>query len=591
MTRPALRRPLARGTARERGHGLRSPFMSLPAAVVVGTGFLLPLGLLAAYSFWPTVDHEVVVGDWTLGNYTRFFTEEIYWQTLLRSSLFAALASIVTLVLAFPVAYFVATKVAPQRRMAWVLAAVLPFGTSYLIRVLAWLNLLGDTGIINDSLMRIGVLDAPLELLNYGKPAVIITFVYLLFPLAFLTTYIAIERLDSSLLEAAGDLGAKPWRALTRITLPIGRTGLMAGFAFSFITVMGDYVTPQLVGGTRGTMFANLIVTKFDYTVQWGFGSSLALLMLVAMFGVLALGRKAIGTPDAVGQYTRRYARDRAPWLFAYSFVGLLLLYVPIGLLVLFAFNDADFAGLPIQGVTTRWFTAVFDNPILLDSLSTSLTVVAWTLVLSLSLGTVAAVQLARARGRLRNLTLSTIAMPMLLPPVVLGLGIILGLNAIGLDRGLWTIVAGHTVLILPVVTLLVLVRLEGLDPNLELAAMDLGARPRQAFLRVSVPQALPGIVAAALIGFALSMDEFILTFLVTGSQQTLPLYIYSALRFQIRPDLNALSTLMLAASFGLCLLGAAVMVGRGRLARLVGRGPRAPVTEPLGVDTVKVMS
>ena len=589
MTRPASRRRAARSSGGERGHGLRTPLMSLPAALVVGAGFLLPLGLLVAYSFWPTVGGEVDVGAWTLGNYSRFFTEQVYWQTLLRSALFSSIAAIVTLALAFPVAYFVATKVAPQRRMLWVLAAVLPFGTSYLIRVLAWLNLLGDTGIVNDGLMRLGILDTPLEILNYGIPAVIVTFVYLLFPLAFLTTYISIERLDSSLLEAAADLGAKPWKGLLRVTLPIGRMGLMAGFAFCFITVMGDYITPQLVGGTRGTLFANLIVSKFDYTVQWGFGSSLALIMLVAMFGFLLLGRRTIGTPDSVGQFTRRYARVRAPWLAAYSLVALVLLYVPILLLVLFAFNDADFAGLPIEGLTTRWFGSVFDNPVLIDSLETSLTVVFWTLLISLSLGTVAAVQLARARGRLRNLTLSTIALPMLLPPVVLGLGIILGLNALGLERGLWTIVVGHTVLILPIVTLLVLVRLEGLDPNLELAAMDLGAKPRQAFLRVSVPQALPGIVAAALIGFALSMDEFILTFLVTGSQQTLPLYIYSALRFQIRPDLNALSTLMLGASFGLCLLGAMVMVGRERIARLVRRGPRAPAAEPLPLEPVKV--
>lgn len=567
MSVPTIRRKAR--PAGEQSHGLRTPFMSLPAAVVVGAGFLLPLGLLAAYSFWPTVDSEVDIGAWTLGNYSRFFAEPVYWQSLLRSALFASIASAVTLLLAFPVAYFVATKVAPQRRMLWVLAAILPFGSSYLIRVLAWLNLLGDTGIINDSLMRLGIIDNPLAILNFGLPAVVITFIYLLFPLAFLAIYIAIERLDSSLLEAASDLGAKPWTGLLRITVPISRTGLMAGFAFCFITVMGDYITPQLVGGTRGTMFANLIVSKFDYTVQWGFGSSLALIMLVAMFSLLLVGRKVIGTPDSVGQFTRRHARERAPWLFTYSLIALVLLYVPILLLMLFAFNDADFAGLPIEGLTTSWFRAVFDNPVLIDSLWVSLRVVFWTLLISMVLGTIAAVQLARVRGRIRDLTLSTIALPMLLPPVVLGLGIILGLNALGLERGLWTIVAGHTVLILPIVTLFVLVRLEGLDPNLELAAMDLGARPRQAFLRVSVPQALPGIVAAVLIGFALSMDEFILTFLVTGSQQTLPLYIYSALRFQIRPDLNALSTLMLGASFGLCLLGATVMFGRQRIARL----------------------
>ena len=114
-------------------------------------------------------------------------------------------------------------------------------------------------------------------------------------------------------------------------------------------------------------------------------------------------------------------------------------------------------------------------------------------------------------------------------------------MNALGVPRGLWTIIAGHTILTLPVVTLLVLVRLEGLDRNQEIAALDSGARPWRAFLTVSVPQALPGILAGTMIALAISMDEFILTFLVTGSQQTLPLYIFGSPRIRVTPELNAI--------------------------------------------------
>lgn len=117
--------------------------------------------------------------------------------------------------------------------------------------------------------------------------------------------------------------------------------------------------------------------------------------------------------------------------------------------------------------------------------------------------------------------------------------------------------------LILPIVVFTVLVRLEGLDPNLEFAAMDLGANPWQTFLRITVPQAFPGIVAAALLGFALSMDEFILTFLITGDQVTLPLFIYSSIRYNVTPELNALSSMMLATTIGLC--GIAALILRGR--------------------------
>jgi ABC-type spermidine/putrescine transport system permease subunit II len=177
-------------------------------------------------------------------------------------------------------------------------------------------------------------------------------------------------------------------------------------------------------------------------------------------------------------------------------------------------------------------------------------------------------VQFARRKGFTRNLNLAIVSAPLLLPPVVLGIALIIGMNAIGLERGLGTIIMGHTILTLPIVTLLVLIRLEGLDRNQELAAMDLGARPLSTFVRIAVPQALPGIIAAAMIAFALSMDEFIMTFLVAGSQTTLPLYIYSSIRFQVTPALTAVSSLLLVGSFVLVLIGALLAFGRGRFNR-----------------------
>jgi ABC-type spermidine/putrescine transport system permease subunit II len=162
----------------------------------------------------------------------------------------------------------------------------------------------------------------------------------------------------------------------------------------------------------------------------------------------------------------------------------------------------------------------------------------------------------------------------------MLGLGIIMCLHALDVQRGLWTIVAAHMLMILPVVTFIVMVRLEGLDANFERAAMDLGATPWQAFLYVSVPQALPGIVSAALIGFALSMDEFIVTFLVTGQSVTLPLFIYSSLRFQQTPELTALSAMMLASSLVLGAAGALILRTSDTVTRRRRRATAAAAAE-----------
>jgi ABC-type spermidine/putrescine transport system permease subunit II len=558
---------------RVRHRGLESRLLPLPAVLAVAVGFFVPLAVLILYSFWPTEDGRIV-HHWTIGNYTRFFTAEAYRRMLLRSFGLVALASTFTVFLSFPFAYFVATKVRPSRRLVWLLVAIIPFWTSYLIRVLAWLNMFGDEGLINKALTGIGLVHSPIGFFGFGIPAIVITFVYLLFPLSFLATYIAIERINPAMLDAAADLGARPWRRLVTITLPTARSGIIAGFVFAFIAMMGDYATPQLIGGTNGTLYANLITNQFGYSLQWGFGATLAVLFLVTILLLVIVLRLMVGGVAAAGEYTGSFTRRRAPFLFGYSVLYLIFLYTPPALLVLLAFNDSDETGLPFVGFTTRWFTDVFHNPVLLDALWTSLQVAVTAVLISAVLGTPAAVQIARVEGRLRSFNLGMIAVPLFLPPLVLGLAIIVGLNALGLQRGLWTIIAGHTILTLPVVTLLVLVRLEGLDRNQETAAMDLGARPWRAFLTVSLPQALPGILAGAMIALAISMDEFILTFLVTGSQQTLPLYIFGSLRIRVTPDLNAISALMLGASFALLTVGALIAIGRERLrgrARVLG--------------------
>ena len=562
---PGLPAPKAAAWRRaiERHLHLQSPLLSLPAVAVILVGVVLPIGVLVVYSLWPTVDQQVV-HEWTLDNYARFFTDDNYWMSLVRSFLFVGLAAALTVGLTFPFAYYVATKVRPPRRLLWVLLAVLPFFTSYLIRVFVWLNLLGDSGILNQLLIDAGLTESPLAILGSNKSGIVITFIYMLFPLAFLTSYIAIERMNPAILEAAADLGARPWRRWVRITLPIARTGLIAGFVFSFITMLGDYVTPQLIGGTEGYLYSNLITNQFGASVQWGFGSALAMILMFAVFAMLVLMRVLGGGSQSVGAYTRAYTPARAPVLAGYSGLFMFFLYAPIGLLVALSFNSSPTIGFPFTGFTTKWFAQVFADDLLVSGLKTSLQVAAVSVGVSVVIGTIAAVQLARSKGRWRALSIGAIALPLFLPPMLLALAIIIGLNAMGVDRGLWIIIVGHIVLTLPIVTLMVLIRLEGLDPNLELAALDLGATPFRALVRISIPQALPGIVAAALVAFATSMDEFILTSLVTGSDTTLPLYIFGQLRFSVTPEIVALSTMLLVTSALLLVIGCVIgFIGR----------------------------
>src|SRR5262249_47460603 len=200
---------------------------------------------------------------------------------------------------------------------------------------------------------------------------------------------------------------------------PTARSGIVAGFVFAFIAMMGDYATPQLIGGTNGTLYANLITNQFGYSLQWGFGSTLAVLFLIAILLLVIVLRLVVGGVEAAGHSTGGFTRRPAPFLFGSSLLYLVFLYTPPALLVLLAFNDSEETGLPFVGFTTRWFTEVFNNPVLLDALWTSLQVGFAAVVIGAVLGTPAAVQIARVKGRLRSFNFRMICLPLFLPPFV----------------------------------------------------------------------------------------------------------------------------------------------------------------------------
>ncbi len=162
-------------------------------------------------------------------------------------------------------------------------------------------------------------------------------------------------------------------------------------------------------------------MNQFNESLQWGFGSSLAMLLLLAVFLLLVILRVLTGRVEAAGQYTRAFTPRRSPFLFTYALAMMAFLYAPIAVIVILAFNDSATVGLPLVGFTTRWFANVFNDPVLQDALWTSLQVAGASVLISVVLGTVAAVQLARTRGPLRSLSLGAIAIPLFLPPLVLG--------------------------------------------------------------------------------------------------------------------------------------------------------------------------
>src|SRR5436190_10015396 len=269
----------------------------VPAILLYGIFFAVPLALIVAYSFWKVVDYNVV-HEWTTENYRYFFSVPTYVTTMWATAWVAALSTAFTLLIAFPFAYWLARYVPKRLQGVLLVLVILPFWTSYLLRVYSWLNILGERGALNRFLEWSHVTSSPVSFFLYDRPAVVLVLVYLYFPFAALTLYASLERFDWDQFKAAMDLGATPRTAIVRILLPQIRPGITTAVIFVFIPILGEYLTPQLVGGARGVMIGNLIVNFFT-GAQYTRGAAAALLIAALVVILLIVFRRSLEVEDA----------------------------------------------------------------------------------------------------------------------------------------------------------------------------------------------------------------------------------------------------------------------------------------------------
>ena len=269
-------------------------FIYLPPLLWLSLFFVLPVLLMAAYSFRPDMRGDFLqLWTPTLDQYARVAETGSYWRLLGISAMTALGIGISAVTLAYPLAYFLAFR-AGLRAGFYLILLLIPFWTSYLLRVMAWKILLGTEGVINSFLMYIGIIQEPLTALLYNRTAVILTLIYVWVPFAALPIMAALQRIDTSLFEAAADLGARPLRQFTRITLPLSLPGVFAAFFMVFIPTVGEYVTPLLVGGSRGFLYGNIIQDFFTKAANWPLGSALSMIMLVATMILVLLATRLV---------------------------------------------------------------------------------------------------------------------------------------------------------------------------------------------------------------------------------------------------------------------------------------------------------
>jgi spermidine/putrescine transport system permease protein len=266
--------------------------LAAPAVLWLLIFSVIPIGFMVAMSFWKST----IFGthpDFIFDNYKRVFGNSLYTGQLLSTLRIAVVTTLISLIVSFPIALLLARLKGPWKS-TFVLLLFIPFWSSYVVRTFVWLPILGRNGIVNQTLMALGLIDRPLDVLLYNQGAVLLGLVYVFTLFMTLPIYVTLEKLDPALLEAANDLGARPLQTLVRVIVPLSLPGVMSGSVMVFLLSVGVYVTPQLLGGSSSLMFGNIIASQFLSDNNWAFGSALAVTMMLVVTIILAvLGRFA----------------------------------------------------------------------------------------------------------------------------------------------------------------------------------------------------------------------------------------------------------------------------------------------------------
>jgi len=262
--------------------------VTLPPLIWVAMFLLIPYALLFCYSVWSVSPSQTIVHSWNLDNYRELVRVDVYRQTLFRSMWIAARVMLFSLLLAYPLAYYLSFQASRRKDLLYQLV-IIPLWVSYLVRAYAWKTILGSDGVLNTLFEYLHLTNHPLDFLLYSPFAVVLTLTHIYTPFAFLPIYAALEHIPRNLVEASYDLGAPPRQTFWRVILPLSIPGVLAGATFAFVLSLGDFLAPLLLGGPSGIMISNIVVSLFGASYNWPLGAAISLCMLLLVLGLLFL--------------------------------------------------------------------------------------------------------------------------------------------------------------------------------------------------------------------------------------------------------------------------------------------------------------
>jgi spermidine/putrescine transport system permease protein len=269
---------------------LYKSIVSIPPLLWVGAFLLLPYALMLIHSFWLVRD-GIVIHEWNLQNYYKLLQNPVYVTVLFRTMRIAASVTLLSLLLGYPLAYFLSFHAGARKELLYQLVIV-PLWVSYLVRGYAWKTILGSEGVLNGFLRYVHVTNEPVSFLLYSPFAVVLMLTHIYTPFVFLPIYASLEHIPRPLLEASQDLGATPRATFFRVILPLSIPGLLAGATFAFVLSLGDFLGPQLVGGPSSTMIANIVQSLFGSAYDWPLGAAVSVCILLLVISLLVFSER-----------------------------------------------------------------------------------------------------------------------------------------------------------------------------------------------------------------------------------------------------------------------------------------------------------
>nr|WP_255635460.1 ABC transporter permease subunit [Azospirillum sp. 412522] len=560
--------------------------MGAPLVLLLVAFLVFPVGQLLALSVYNGQ-------GFTLAPYAQLFASSLYATVLWITLKISLATTLVSVAAAYPIAYLISVAKGPakSRLIFWVL---LSFWTSFLVRAFAWVVILGRNGVINSTLMSLGIIDRPVDLL-YGFGAVLVGMVHAMLPLAVMTMLAVMENIDRTLPRAAGTLGARPGTAFWTVYFPLSLPGVAASAIMVFVSAIGFFIVPALLGGRKETMITQLIIDQVQQTLNWGLAGAISVLLLTVVLIVFVLYDRVFGFASLTGESAavrnrdtamrrlggrvlaalgsasdaligclprrRPASGDRPLALAAFVWLLLVLISLPAFLMIPLSFGKGGLAWPP-SGFTLQWYEQLLQSPIWMQALWRSIVVAFGTGLLAMAIGVPAAFLMVRGQMRGKGAMLAFILSPIVVPRMIIAVGMFYVFAQMGLVGTILGLVIGHTVVAVPYVVMTMMAVLRNYDTRLDMAAQSLGARPLAALRHVTFPILGAGMLSSFLFAFATSFDELTISLFSSGGlSATLPKQFWDEVTLQVSPVIAAVST-------GLLLFVAALIWVADRLRR-----------------------